>query len=473
MRQGAGLAAIIALFLLSYMLHQSLLFTISLALLLAGGLANLWNRYCFTGLEYRREINPRRAFIGEEVGLVTEVVNRKLLPLPWLEVEDELPDELELVGGRLAPSHRPRRYRLSNLLSLRWYERVRRRYRLRCRARGYFTLGPVRMRSGDIFGLAMKEQEQALPDHILVYPKVVPITALGLPSVHPFGDMRARQPLFEDPMRTVGVRPYTYGDSMRRLHWKATARTQRLQARVYETTTTLRLIVFLNLNTLGPRWWWQGQDPAVLELAITVAASVANWGIEQGFQVGLYANGNARRTDQKVKILPGRDPAQLVVVLEALAKVLPFATAPMEELLRAESKGLPWGSTVVLVTAIVTEEMAALLERLQASGHRVVLLVVGEGVTHVDVEEWSERVQAAERQWTRPTEGPPARSPAAGANGPAGTSRPWAERWADGRGAAATVAPTIGSPGGLPPMRGVQVHRVKVSWREIRDLHFE
>ncbi|MCL5025738.1 MAG: DUF58 domain-containing protein [Chloroflexi bacterium] len=483
MREGAWLTATVALFLLSFLLRQSLLFTISLALLLAAVSARLWNRYCFAGLEYRREISPRRAFLGEEVERTTEVVNRKLLPLAWLEVEDELPDELELVGGHPAPSHRPRRYQLTNLLALRWYERVRRRHRLRCTARGHFALGPVHMRSGDIFGLAMNESEREVPDQVLVYPKVVPVASLGLPSVHPFGDMRIRQQLFEDPLRTVGVRPYSYGDSMRRVHWKATARTHEIQVRVYEATKTLRLIVFLNMNTFGPRWWWQAQDPATLELGITVAASVAKWGIEQGYQVGLYANGSARQSDEKMKIPPGRDPSQLVRVLEALAKVMPFATAPVEDLLRVESQNLPWGSTLVVVTAIVTDELANILENLRAAGHKVVLLLIGEGrgSGSDDLSRHYVGAGSGSDDLSRYYGTPPA------VGGDASRYYPEAppterELWGKPSAPGVPAGGKVGSGGGarpgaatlqLPRLKGIDIHRVKVTWREIRDLQLD
>ncbi len=472
MREGAWLTATIALFLLSLLLRQSLLFTVSLALLLTAGLARLWNRYCFTGLEFRRQISPRRAFPGELVELTTEVVNRKLLPLAWLEVDDDIPRELELEGGNPLPSHRPNRYQISNLLALRWYERVRRRYRLRCTTRGCYTLGPVLMRSGDIFGLGMNQVEVDAIDSMLVYPQVVPLTTLGLPAVNPFGEMRARQQLFEDPLRMVGVRPYAPGDSPRRMHWKATARTGQLQVRQFEATTSLRLAVFLNMNTFGPYWWWQGHDPEVLELAITSAASVASWGMEQGFQVGVYANGSIRYSHSaedrptevadRVRVPPGRDPEQLVAVLEALARVLPFATVSIEQMLRAEARNLPWGTTVVLITAILTEEMVEILRAIKSAGHQIAVLLIGEG--RVVTSTVPIRSQAEPGR-----EGAPAiESLASEAPGGLAPGFGPGKALSVGRMAAATALPSVDQ-----LLQGIRTHRVRVTWREVRGLQIE
>ena len=261
-------------------------------------------------MTYERHFSQGRAFFGEEIELTVAVSNRKLLPLAWLEVEDDLPLDLPLVSGQLAVSHKVRRGTLLNLFALRPYERVRRRYRLRCAARGYHAFGPAVVRSGDLFGFARREATLPAEDYLLVYPRVLPLVRLGLPAADPFGDRGLRRWLFEDPLRTVGVREYVPGDSPRRIHWAATARLGELQVKVYEPTTTYRLVVVLNLNTFGEFWWWLGFDRQALELAVTVAASVAAWAVEHGYQVGLLANGNAGLADFKVKVPPSREPRQ-------------------------------------------------------------------------------------------------------------------------------------------------------------------
>ena len=376
---GEGWYVLTGLLLLAGLLMASLpLFALALALGLVALISRLWGHYCLAGVEYRRRFSQSRAFFGEEIELTVEVANRKLLPLAWLEVEDELPAELALLQGRVTTSHKPLRVLLINLFALRWYERVRRRYRLRCAARGYHAFGPAVMRSGDLFGFGRREQVVSAEDHLLVYPRVVPLAQLGLPAADPFGDRHTRQWLFEDPLRTVGVREYVPGDSPRRIHWPATARTQQLQVKVFEPTTTYQVVVFLNLNTFGDFWWWLGFDRNLLELSITVAASLANWAVDRGYQVGLCANGNARLSDQKVRVAPSRDPRQLMHILEALARVLSFATMPLAELLREESHKLPYGATLAVVTATLDAETVAQLRALRAAGHRVALFLVGE-----------------------------------------------------------------------------------------------
>ncbi|MBL7183438.1 MAG: DUF58 domain-containing protein [Anaerolineae bacterium] len=348
------------------------LMTVAALLLTIVPIAWLWNKYTLRGLHYERLLSERRAFPDETLELTLRVSNWKLLPVGWLQIEDQFPLGVPLLDEELLTSQSSNVGHLVTAFSLRWYQRVSRRYRLHCPRRGFYRFGPAHLKSGDLFGLFSQEGWQKKDDWLIVYPKVVPITELGLLSKEPFGETKARQRIFEDPMRAIGVRDHQPGDSFKHIHWKATARQQRLQTRVYEPTTSYNLIVFLNVATFPKHW--QGTDPALLEKAISVAASIASYGVEQRYIVGVIANGSVPHSDQSIKVLPSRDPKQLASILEALAAVTSFATSSIEDLLMTESPKLPWGATLVIVTAIVSEELAATLLRLRDVGRRLVLI---------------------------------------------------------------------------------------------------
>jgi len=152
MLNSAWLTFTVAVLLASLIARQPGLLIVGLALLLAEGVSLLWGRYALRGVVYERALSEPRAFFGDEVVLDVRTENRKPLPLAWLSIEDEFPSALRLRRGRLAPSHKPRRAMLNGLLTLRWYERVTRRYPVECAARGEHIFGPAKLRTGDIFG---------------------------------------------------------------------------------------------------------------------------------------------------------------------------------------------------------------------------------------------------------------------------------------------------------------------------------
>lgn len=332
----------------------------------------LWSRHALRRVFYERRFSENRAFVGETVTLTLSLTNRKLLPLPWVRVEDQLPLRTPLVEGSLGPSSRPNMGSLVSLASLGWYERVTWRHDLFCAERGVYHFGPATLRASDIFGLFERTVDDPGRDRLIVYPRVEPLERLGMPSKDPFGARRAPQPLFEDPVRTLGVRDYHPEDPLRRVHWKATARTQQLQARVWEPTEARQLVVLLNVATFERHW--EGVLRDLMERTISVAASIAAQAFDERQIVGLVANAPSPQSDQELRVLPGRSPNQMRWILEALAMVTSFTTMPIERMVSNTSTRLAWGATLVVVTAVVGEPLQATLVRLRVAGRRVALV---------------------------------------------------------------------------------------------------
>ena len=375
---------------------------VGVLVLLTGGVSQLWSRLSLERVSYRRTLLDRRAFVGEEVEVGFSVANRKALPLPWIEVRESVPEAMPARDAHASPSASPGELHVTRSTSLAWYERVSWRHRFLCRQRGYFHFGPTRLRSGDIFGLFPAEHEILAKDYLTILPRVIDLPRLGLPTERPFGEARSGSRIFEDPSRIVGVRDYRPGDPLKRIDWKASARRQELQSRIYEPSSSLHLLVALNVNTL--EFVWEGYDPVLLERAITVAGSIAAWAEEQRYAVGLLANSSYPGADRPLSIPPGRDREQLTRVLEALAMVSPFTIAPLEDVLEDAARRLPLGATVVVVAAYLPDALAARLVRLRQRGHPLALLWVADDapsrdLAGVQVFNLGGRLRRLERDW--------------------------------------------------------------------------
>ncbi len=353
-------------------LRQQALLILGTCLLVVIPISWWWKQMALRRVEYERYFDKWRAFPGETFEMTVRITNRKFLPLSWLEVSDEVPMALPLAEGVLVPTYAPQIGRLEAVFSLRWYEHLQRRYRLRCPARGIYTLGPVYLKSGDIFTLFEQQGHLPIRDRVVIYPQIWSMEDLGLPAKEPFGERKSPYRLIKDPLRTRGIRDYHPEDDLRYVHWKATAHRGKLQVRVLEPTATLNMVILLNVNTFEHHW--QGVMPALFERTISVAGSLATWAVGQKYKVGLVANGSWPLSDQPVRVPPGRSPSQLMAILESLAAVTSFATMSIEELLRRESPRLPWGGTLVVVTAIVTDPLAASILRLHDAGRQIALV---------------------------------------------------------------------------------------------------
>ena len=413
----------IAIILFGLLIRQPLLLVIGFLGMVVLTSTDVWAKFCLQNLHYQRQLSEQSVLFGEEIRLSLAIENAKLLPLPWLEIEDSVPRELTIKGRQMRISNVRNKVILENLFSLRWYERVTRPYTVLCNTRGVHTFGPTVLRSGDVFGFLSHQEALSNRQYLLVYPLVVPITRFGLPSHHPFGDNRAPRRMLEDPSRVVGVRDYMYGDDLRRVHWKATARMMQLQSKVYQATTTYTLVLFLNIVSQLDAWY--GIRPELQELAICATASIADWALDQGYAVGLFANtimympeiGTSISTSQypsslnesselstalpqdvdvkekdhqieavladqlnrrRIHLPPASNEEQRKRIMEVLARIQSYFGSSIEELIQIERTRLPAGATVVVVTSTVSDPLLDVLSRVKRSGHAVTILHIGD-----------------------------------------------------------------------------------------------
>jgi uncharacterized protein (DUF58 family) len=369
-----GLLVLLVGFLLAAWNGQIVITTVLGIALAAGALSKLWSRFCLSGVSCSRVLKSRRVFPGENVTLEMQLSNRKLLPLPWIQVDDELP-LLFLPGETSSPENRTGYGFLSKAAAMLWYSRVSWSSQLLCPRRGYYTLGPLRITSGDIFGFHNRSKSEAMPEHIIVYPKILPVAHLPVLASYPLGNCSADRPIFEDPLRAMGVRDYSPHDSIKKIHWKATAREQKLQVKLLEPTTTAGAAIFVSVDSyLG-----EHISEADFEYGISAAAGIARYMLRGGNATGLYVNTLSADLKLPVRVPPGNTPVQMRAILEALAKVTGYSSGNFVDFIHRERKALSWGMTLIMVLHGVHAPLESVLSRLREAGYKVVVYETGVG----------------------------------------------------------------------------------------------
>ena len=325
-----------------------------------------WTRQSATNLSCERKFE-KRVFWGEDVTIQLEIRNKGWLPIPWLLVYESLP--VELSAGTT----------IKRVISLGPHGRTEVVYKLAAYKRGYYPIGPFTTKLGDTLGLADIQELEKQSDFITVYPHIIPLTNTKLPSRSPLGTLRHHQPIFEDPSRVRGKRDYVTSDSMRRVDWKSTASTGRLQVKQFEPSIALQTVIFLNLNQAEYTATRQRIDAT--ELAIVIAASLANWVISQKQSVGLTTNGvDSHTNNPNLQPIPSRKGrGQLVHILDLLARIQTTETHPLTEMLNRETPNLPWGTTVVIITGSINDALFDEIFQIQRRGQNVVMVIAGHG----------------------------------------------------------------------------------------------
>ncbi|MFN2195186.1 MAG: DUF58 domain-containing protein [Anaerolineales bacterium] len=361
------------LFLFGLFFRIDWVMSLAIAVAVVIGLAWWWRGRALDSIRYIRKFHYTRGFPGEKTEVRIEVENHKLLPLSWLRIQDPWPKNVGPIDPELlAPSHIHDQGLLTNVFSLRWFERARRKFEIQFAKRGVYQIGPAEMMSGDLFGIFEDKKEATATQLLTVFPKTIRKSEMEIPAEDPLGDRRSRRRLFEDPNRPMGVREYHPEDSFRRVHWPATARTGKLQVKIFQPTSGQVMVVCLNVSTFARSW--EGVYPPMLEYLVSTAATLCNDGILNGYKVGLIANGCIAKSDQPFRIPPGRSPRQLATLLSALAGVNPVVTAPFERFLMREVPRIPYGASLVIVTAVISDTLAETLVKIKKHERKITLL---------------------------------------------------------------------------------------------------
>jgi uncharacterized protein (DUF58 family) len=354
----AGLAGLAA----AALLHSSALLFASLAASALAALVVTTRRRVFTAFSFERTPSRRVVSWGGELEITMSVTNAKLLPLLWMRVRDEWPAGLEPMGFALRPVIHHGTQAFNQTVSVRWYERLRRRYRVRCGERGLYRFGPVQLEAGDPFGIAGAIQSLEAREEFAVLPKVLAVPGFDLLTGHPLVEETVVHSLAYDPTALRGTRAYRPGDPLRTINWRATARWGELHTNEFEPASLAAVRLLLDVSTLQNVW--QGIDPARVELLCVVTASLAVAFAAHGFGVGLASNARLARDWRAVDIEPAE--GALPVVLESLARVLPYAGCDLGSVLDAELADESSRAECVVVTAALRAGVRGALAQVRA-----------------------------------------------------------------------------------------------------------
>jgi len=291
--------------------------------------ANIWSRLSLSRIKCDLGVDSRKVFPGETITVTLKAENAKLLPV---RLRMKLPLE-----GPLQPSGE--KSILTAESGLLWFQRASFARKIAAPGRGWHRLGPPHMSAGDLFGFFNREKTATRSLHITVYPRLVPLKTFLLPRREFYGNPGVKNPV-PDPVYLQGTRDYQHWRPARYIHWKASARHNRLQEKIFEPSGQKKILLAVEVDRFAGRKA-DGDFERTLETAASLAARLER----QGCPTGLVTNGHVAGGISGVLPIAG-GPQQLSAILEVLARL---QMRPLGNLLDMAHRGsnLPWGVSCV------------------------------------------------------------------------------------------------------------------------------
>ena len=351
----------------------------------------LWTYYSLRGITLRRYSRDARMESGDFLKEIYEISNQSWIWKAWIEVTD-LSGITNTSGSKILT-----RIGSKQIRSYFAYTQVYQR--------GFYSLGPTLIRSGDILGVFTRELRFDSTQNILVTPTVMEIDHLEKPYGYLPGGKALQRKSPETTPYDAGIREYSPGDPLNKIHWPSTARIRKIMVKEFDQDPQSDVYILLDLDQsiqwkartkLIPGKFWMLDrkpnrqiQPASLDYLSSIAASIAKHYLDRQ-----HAVGTIWREESWQFLAADKGDRQLIKILEALALVHGGSDLGLDTVLDFQSRYLPRGSLLWLITPVASQSLIKAAELARMRGLKVHLIALdpssfGENIPSLQLDEIS------------------------------------------------------------------------------------
>jgi uncharacterized protein (DUF58 family) len=321
------------------------LYPVATGLLLVVALAWLWVRLANRPFQVRRGWGDSEHVEGDDVPVVVELeASGSVAPAAATLVERI---------GKLGEQRQPLR---------RHGRRLGARYVLQRLPRGRYAFESVRLEIADPFGLERVTVPLPAPGALLVYPRLVRLGRLFSETGAHSHDGRRLLLRRQSGFELHGVREYEQGESLRRVHWRSTAKRGQLMVKELEDAPRDEIAVLLDADAAAV----VGES---FDVQVRAAGSILESFVRRGRRAVLVVNSERRDVQQVHSVA-----ADWRRALELLAAAEPTGRSAVAQLLAEQDGPAARALELVVVTARLEPALANRLVQ-RAAAHRKASLV--------------------------------------------------------------------------------------------------
>jgi uncharacterized protein (DUF58 family) len=332
----------VAVYAVAWLFGAKALYPVAMGLVLAPLVARTWVRLAAAPILLRRRAGKGVLLEGEDVWVTLEARPESRVPAPAIVVTERIAQ----LGERETPLRRAGAVHRGT-------------YVLEQVPRGRYVVEQARATIDDPFGLARAEVDLAAGGALLVYPRLVALDRLFSESGAHAQDGRRlllRRPSGFD---LHSVREYERGESLRKVHWRTTAKRGQLMVKELEDAPRDEIAVLLDADATSV----SGES---FDVQVRAAGSILRAHAARGRRAMLAVN-SASRPSVRVSSLDG----EWLAALGLLAEAQPDGTRPLVELLARESGPASRALETVVVTARLSGALATKLVQRALAAHGV------------------------------------------------------------------------------------------------------
>lgn len=336
----------------------------------------LSQKFSLYKLYYKRVLSDSVIETDEEFKITITVINKKILPVSFLEIEEKLPPALEYKYNAELHNRGTSSFHVARMFLLP-FQRISRTYIVKGTKRGSFNFSNVELTAGDFLGVNTFDMELEYKNNILVLPKSLNIEENLMLYGNYYGDISIKRWIIEDPVIISGLHEYTGAEPEKTIHWPSSLRAGKLMVKKFDYTTDNKVLIILNVESFKPFWMKiQSED---IEKCISYTRSLMEKLQQANIPYSFVTNANMDELNSGTDMIPaGLGTMHLNNILERFACIDYSIKFTFEELISAISESLHDYTSVIAITTSVFQEYAEPLDTLSKISQRTMLITLKE-----------------------------------------------------------------------------------------------
>lgn len=294
---------------------------------------------------------------GDSIKIETVVDNDSIFIIPYLELRDKT---IEKMGEGSVYS----------VMSIGPWKRKREVKEVTIKYRGVYNLGPMELLIQDALRIFTWNLKIESRKSFMVYPKVYYIGRLDLKALQSFGSVSNRQLASEDSTNISDIRKYIPGDSIKKIHWKLSAKNNKLYVKNFEKAGSTAVYLFIDLYKHA---YTGAYAHDLEERAIESACSITFYLMKKAVPIELYL------TNSNISFIKAGDMSRFSRIMDIMCQAKPDGDRVMEDIIQKRLELINRGASVIIVTGDISDDAITLYCSMKENGYDLIIVYVNDG----------------------------------------------------------------------------------------------
>lgn len=240
-------------------------------------------------------------------------------------------------------------------------------FNLVCKYRGYYMIGVKNIEFEDYLGIFKLSYSPSTTKTITVNPRLIVLDNLNIKTNYLSESHSILNNRYEDVTTIADTRKYTYGDSLKRIHWKLSAKVNQLMVKNFEGTSKTNCVIMLDLRKNNYSY---EQNIMLEDKIIECAVAVVNYCLKNWIPINLVYHFNGLNNIEAKNIM------DFDKIYDLLSNVSFDQDVHLKDLLKIYSRDNVKKVDLMIFTLNIDYELYDEIYNLKAAGYDVNLFYV-------------------------------------------------------------------------------------------------